>query len=119
MNNNGHWKLSSVSPALVASSGQVFIKERKPKGLTLEVVLGMIKAHPRKTYYAQITLRQVTLGEALSSSRFKDLGKYAEVFSSIDFNLQEHDREFESLPKTGEQLLKRKFRSKPLSTRDE
>lgn len=111
--NNGQWKLSSASPALVISSGLAYLANKKPKGLSLEEVLEMIREHPGQGYYEKKVMRTVTLGEALSSGKFEDLGKEKVMYSSIDLFGQKHDREFESLSQTGGQLLKGHYKSKP------
>ena len=108
----GQWRLSSVSPALVISSGLVFLRGKKPKGLTLEDVLEMIKKHPGKGYYERSVTRRVTLGDALVGE-FADLGKEKEMFSSIDLYQAQHDREFSKVPETGRQLLGNHYKSKP------
>lgn len=107
------WKLSGVSPAVVISSGLVYLGERKPKGLGLEDVLAMIRKHPNQGYYERRITRRVTLGDALNSGRFEDLGKEKPMYSSLDLYGAQHDRVFDRLPKTGRQLLGKHYRSKP------
>ena len=111
-NNNGQWKLSSVSPALVVSSGLVFLRGKKPKGLYLDDILAMIKEHPNKSYYCKVIPRRITLGEALECDELKKLGQIRNTYSSIDLNLLSPEREFEKLPKTGQQLLSKHYKSK-------
>jgi len=56
---NGKWKLVGVYPALVVSSGNIFLGDRHPKGLYIDEVLGMIKAHPNDQYYGKKGKRRV------------------------------------------------------------
>jgi len=107
------WRLSEVTPALVISSGLVYMGTKKPKGLMLNEVLEMIREHPNQGYYEKKIVRRVTLGDALSQNKFSDLGKPRPMYTAIDLHRQEHDRVFKRLPQTGGQLLKRKFTSKP------
>lgn len=107
------WRLSYTGPALVVSSGLVFYAEKRPKGLSLEDVLGMIKEHPGQGYYEKLVKRRVTLGDALSLGRFSELGTEKLMTSSLDFYRVEHDRDFLKLPKSGGALLRNKYQSKP------
>lgn len=113
MTNYGEWKLSSISPALVVSSGLVFLGNRKPKGLYLEDVLEMIKAEPGERYYAKQQVRRVTLREAVAHNELDELGKERIYYSAIDLVLLRPDRDFGELPRTGKQLLARHYKSEP------
>lgn len=113
MSNNGQWKLSSVGPALVVSSGLVFLRGKKPKGLYLDDILEMIKEHPGRSYYCKVIPRRVTLGEALERNELESLGQVRDTYSSIDLMLLQPERDFEGLPKTGRQLLSKHYKSKP------
>lgn len=112
MNNNGNWKLSGVSPALVISSGLVFLSNKKPKGLYLGDILEMIAEHPSRSYYCKVIPRRVTLREAIQDEQLDRLGEVRDTYSSIDLRLIEPEREFEKLPKSGRQLLENKYQSK-------
>jgi len=109
---NGGWRLSYIGSALVVSSGLVFYSDKKPKGLTLDMILEAIKEHPRTAYYEWRLKRRVTLSDALAMGKFADTGKMANMVSSIDLIRLEHDRAFYKVPMTGEQLLSKKYRSK-------
>lgn len=114
--NNGKWRLSYVGEALVVSSGLVFYADKIPKGIGLEDMLALIKEHPRASYYEKKIKRRVTLGDALAQDKFHMLGQEVNMVSSIDLIGLEHDREYNKKPQTGEQLLKGRYRSKPLRT---
>jgi hypothetical protein len=112
LNNNGDWKLNGAYSTLVISSGLVYLANKKPKGLHLEEVLGMIKEHPHSSYYGKLIPRRVTLGDALTLGKFELLGQVIDKHSSLDLSLLDPDRNFSELPKTGYQLLNKHYRSK-------
>jgi len=112
--NNGRWRLSYIGSALVVSSGLLYTKQTKPKGLTLDNILEMIKEHPGAGYYAKKLKRRVTLGDALSQDKFNELGKEVDMVSNIDLIRLEHDRVFSKTPYTGQQLLNKHYSSKPV-----
>ena len=114
MINNSKWRLSYIGSALVVSSGLLYTKQTKPKGLTLDNILEMIKEHPGVGYYEKRLRRRVTLGDALSQGKFNELGKETDMVSSIDLIRLEHDRVFFKTPQTGQQLLNKHYQSKPI-----
>lgn len=109
----GCWRLSSETPALIVSSGMVYLKQRKPKGLYLEQVLEMIKEHPRKGYYEQAIPRVVTLGDAMRLGRLDDIGKTKMMYSTIDLYRIKRERLFRGFPMQGDHLLNKHYKSKP------
>lgn len=111
---NSKWRLSYIGSALVVSSGLLYTKQTKPKGLTLDNILEMIKEHPRTGYYEKRLQRRVTLGDALSQDKFDELGKEVDMVSSIDLIRLDHDRVFKMTPQTGQQLLSRHYSSNPM-----
>ncbi len=108
------WKLAYEGPALIISSGLVYTKLTKPKGLVLGDVLGMIKKNPRRAYYERTIRRRLTLGDALAQNRLKDIGKEMDFTVSLNLISPVHDRDFKKLPQSGGQLLSKKYGSKPL-----
>jgi len=110
---NGKWKLVGVYPALVISSGNIFLGDRHPKGLYLDDVLDMIKANPDDQYYGKESKRKVTLYEAVKFSELDRLGQEQTTHTSLDLLLMEQDREFKELPQTGGELLEEHYKSKP------
>ena len=109
----GSWKLDSVSPALVISSGLLYLGGKHPKGLWLEDVLTMINLNPGHPYYERGTPRMVTLGEALTNKKFEELGMVKDFYSTIDLLSLEQERVFDKVPRTGGELLKNTYRSQP------
>jgi len=112
--NNGNWRLSYIGSALVVSSGLLYTKQTKPKGLTLDDILELIEEHPRAGYYEKKLQRRVTLGDALAQGKFDKLGKEVDMVSSIDLVRLEHDRVCSKTPQTGQQLLSKRYSSKPV-----
>ena len=110
---NGTWKLNSITPAIIVSSGLVFYANKKPKGLNFDAVLEMIKEYPKVGHYEKRLKRRLTLADALARDKLDKLGQEVEMTSSIDFYKQVHDRDFAKLPKTGEQLLNNHYSGKP------
>jgi hypothetical protein len=107
------WRCEETS-ALVFSSGLVFQGTKRPHGLTLDDVLGMIAASPRKGHYDKEVRRVVTLGDAVEYKRLDDLGMVKPMYASLDFFRIQHDRAYKVLPKTGEQLLRNKYKSEAM-----
>ena len=116
--NNGNWKLTVVSSALVISSGLIFLGNKKPKGLYIQDILEMINEHPQSKYYCKVIPRRVTLGEAIKNGQLDKLGEIKDTYSSVDFSLLNPEREFKKLPKTGGQLLNNKYESKPKKVKE-
>lgn len=110
---DNQWKLAYEGEALVVSSGLVYTKITKPKGLTLDEVTVMIKEHPQRPYYEKVVKRRLTLGDSLAQQRLADIGKEMGFSVSLSLINPVHDRDFVKLPQTGGQLLKNKYRSKP------
>lgn len=117
MKDNNRWRLSYVGPALIVSSGLIYTRQTKPKGLTLENVLELIKEHPYMSYYEKKLRRRVTLGDALTQGKFKELGFERDMVSSIDLIRVEHDRIFSKTPQSGQQLLNKHYGSKPMEVK--
>lgn len=109
---NERWR-TRAETILVVSSGLVYTKTTKPKGLILQDILEMIAANPRKRYYSKAVKRRLTLGDSLARDHLENIGKEISFNSSINLVGQEHDREFIKLPKTGEALLNNKYTSLP------
>lgn len=112
------WKLAHVGPALVFSSGNIFLGSKKPKGLSIEDVIKLFTEHPNTGYYEVKVPRVVTLGEAVDRN-FNDMGKKIMMYTSIDFHRAEHDRIFKKLPKTGGQLMNNKYESETIHIKEE
>jgi len=110
---NDKWRLEYKGEALVWSSGLVYTRTTKPKGLVLQDVLGMIKDHPRRAYYQKPLTRRLTLADSLARHRLGDIGKPVEFSVSLSLINVEHDRDFKKLPQSGEQLLRNNYRSRP------
>jgi hypothetical protein len=113
----GNWKLSGIGPAYVISSGLVFHGNKKPKGINYSKLKDLIKVHPNQSYYEEAMKRPVTMKEALQLGS-SDIGKMKTYRSSIDLATVRHDRQFDSLPKTGKELSNNVYHSKPYKIED-
>ena len=113
MTQHGEWALTHTGEAIVISSGLIFLGGKKPKGLTLDVVLGMIKEHPNVGYYTKCLPRMVTLGEAIQAGKLEDVGTMKPMFSTIDLYKIKRERIYKSVPLTGRDLLTKVYKSKP------
>ena len=108
------WRLTYEGEALVVSSGLVYTRETKPKGLRLPDILQMVKEHPRRGYYEKKIERHLTLGDCAAHPQLVDyIGMTMNFSSSINLIHQEHDRVFKKQPRTGQALLNNKYRSIP------
>ena len=112
---SGKWRLSYIGSALIVSSGLLYTKQTKPKGLTLDNILEMIKEHPQSSYYEKKLKRRVTLGDTINNDK---LGKKGKAVTGFRLKIkEEHDRDFAKLPTSGEELLSSTYRSRALIAR--
>jgi len=115
-NGMGSWRLKPPTPALVISPGRVITREKKPGGLEYDTVIAMINEHPLSTTYAVKNKRRQTLNESVELNDLKGLAEMREFTSSLDLNVlrSEQDREFVEFPRTGRELLSKRYKSKPI-----
>lgn len=116
----GQWALTSISDTLVLSSGRVFHGDKKPQGLNYDAIMDLIKEHPRQSYYRAELRRRQTLAESIELNDLSGLGQYKDTTSSFDLNIirSSLDRDFEGYPSTGQELLNKTFKSKPLKAKE-
>jgi hypothetical protein len=116
----GEWKKAESSGVIILSPGRVFTNEKKPQGLYYNDILDMIKAHPHESYYCQKLKRRQTLSESIELGDLNGLGKIREFQSTIDLNLARtsQDRVFDTFPRTGQELLGKRYFSEPIKARD-
>lgn len=105
------WRCTYEGNALVVSSGLVYWGDKKPHGLTLDDLIAMMKANPDSNVYRKTIRRMVTLGEAVEGD-IRTLGTMRDYSAAIDLS-GEHDRVFPTCPRTGKELLRKKFKSRP------
>lgn len=111
---DGRWRLTYEGDALSVSSGLIYTRETKPKGLRINDIMGLIREHPRRGYYEKKVERKLTLGDCSQHPQLLNfIGMNTAFSSSINLIHQEHDRVFKKKPRTGESLLNNKFRSSP------
>lgn len=107
------WRLSHTGEVLIISSGLVYTKTTRPKGLTLPIIKSMIAEHPDKSYYSTKLRRRLTLGDALAQNKLEEVGTIVELNSNIHLVNMARGRTFKKFPKTGKQLLSNKYKSVP------
>ena len=119
---NEFLKVEENIEALVASSGQAFIGDRKPMGISIADVKEKIQSAPYDSYYRWELNRRVTLGEAIKNGNIEELGKMKPHHVSIDImlaNKLERDRNYEVLPKHGYDLMNKQFPSTAIKIKEE
>lgn len=83
----GEWRVSNPSEALVLSNSYCWYGDKKPSGVTISEILADVRAHPSAHNWLGVTLKALDL-----------------------------DRQFDKLPKNGQELLERVFESKAYNT---
>lgn len=112
------WRLEYTGEALVISSGLVYTRLTKPKGLTLNTILDMFQKHPRKQYYKKAIRRRINLGDSIARGNQWLIGEEADFYSSINFLNPDHDRFFAKMPHSGEHVLASTFQSQPILVKE-
>ena len=77
-------------------------------------MLKLIEEHPQSGYYEKMIDRRVTLADAVAYGTLEDIGNMKPMHTSIDLFKAKHGRKFRELPRTGQQLLKKKYDSSPI-----
>jgi hypothetical protein len=114
----GFWKYNGAGPALVISPGRVYTGDKKPQGLNYAAIMAMINENPNEAYYATKLKRRQTLAESVEMGDLKGIGQMREFSTAMDLNLPRsgQDREyFEGYPRTGRELLDKKWHSRPMA----
>ena len=106
------WKEPYVGPALIISSGRLFLGKKRPGGLTLETALELINSDPDNIMWQTTADRKVTLAEALKNNTFDQLGQPITTGQTLHL-LASHKRHFPKTPTSGQQLLAEHFPSIP------
>ena len=85
--NIGDWKLTSIAPAIVSSTGAVAIKGRELTGdfaLSYDDIMAHISANPLSNSYEMKKLSPITLAKACQG-KWSKLGTLEETTRSVDF----------------------------------
>jgi len=109
----GDWKLSSHSPAIIAGSGSVAIKDKigiNELSLNYDWLMGNIVNKPNETEYVLTKTTPMTLGKALIGENWSRLGALIQTRRIV--NGHEIKREYDSYPEVGSDFLKQ-YRSSP------
>lgn len=106
------WKESYVGPCLSLSDTHSWLSDKKPEGIHLDAVLKMITAKPSNIMWARQFKRRATLGDATLRRKLGIIGSTIVCRSTLHLK-QDRSRVFRREPKTGRDLLTKKYRSKP------
>lgn len=112
----GQWKLCSKSPALVAGSGVVAIKDKHGVGdftLDYDELMRFAQEHPEAQYYEMGKMSPVTLAVALNQGKFSKLGELVKTKRTVDF-IDETKRMYIEDPQCVGDLLANHYDSIPL-----
>lgn len=85
----GTWRMNEPSNALVLSTLYQWLSDKRPGNMTYPEIMALIKANPKLSCYGD-----------------------------VDFNLLDHNRKFERLPKNGGDLIANKYHSEPHEVKD-
>lgn len=83
----GKWRLNEPSPTLVLNIFAQWMADKRPSNITYTELMELINQRPN-----------------------------ASVYGEVDFNLQNYNRYFNILPKTGKELISNKYNSKPFES---
>jgi hypothetical protein len=111
------WKFAECGPTLCLSSHHSWMGDRRPEGLLLRDIIDLLKSKPKATMWAVTHSRKATLGDCMVRGNLSLLGQKIDVPMTVHLQ-QEHNRIFRPAPKTGRDLLSKKFRSKPYNLDD-
>jgi hypothetical protein len=116
----GDWRFSGIGAMLVLSSGRVYHGDKKPQGLNYTQIVDLINQHPYSTHYTANLYRRQTLEESIQLDNLNGLGRMKQTASSFDINLLRTatERQFDTFPKNGHELLHGQYRSTPLHTKE-
>lgn len=106
------WKVSEWGPTVCMSSHHSWMGSRKPEGLYLGDILDLVKSKPSANMWARQLTRRATLGDAMVRGNLSLLGQTITVPLTVHLK-QEHNRVFRPAPRTGKDVLAKKFKSKP------
>jgi len=112
----GQWKLCSKSPALVAGSGVVAIKDKHGIGdftIDYDWLMKQIAAEgKRKTSFEMRKMSPMTLARSLNSGHYERLGELVETVRTVDL-AGESKRMYRDEVESGKQLLEQQQESHP------
>lgn len=108
------WKLKVTGPALLVSSGMLFLGNKKPQGVDLKTVMNAIKLHPKQISYRFPIPKRTTLKEAINRGRHGEVGVIFPHFTTITILGMQHERYYPKKPETGQQLTLSQYDSIPM-----
>jgi len=111
------WKTEDVGESLCLSKDFSWLSNKKPGGLYLKDVLQMIRANPKNNLWSRKYHRRATLGDALQRGDLNLMGRTINCSSTVTLD-QQHNRHFARLPKDGQSLLSKRYRSKLIELKE-
>lgn len=106
------WKLNYSGEAIVLSTNAVYYAGKKPAGLYIDELKSLIQKNPTRSYWQTTKPRLLTLGNAVEWSAIDRIGEEVDIRTSVDLNIA-HDRYFPKLPRSGRDILSKKYMSRP------
>jgi len=106
------WKQTYHGPALIMSTGRLYLNKKRPGGLHLTEALSLIKSQPSAFYWPYHLPRTLTLKESIERGNLKYLTEPITTNASIHL-LATHKRHFPTLPHSGTDLLSTHYYSVP------
>jgi len=115
-NGMGTWRRNESAPLIVVAPGRVYTGDKKPGHLTYDEIVSMVVEHPLSKYYGKQVEHTITFLQAKEAGDLSLVGTKELLPAHLDLNTihLEQNREFKALPTTGQQLLTKVFRSKPI-----
>jgi hypothetical protein len=108
------WKLSHAEEALVISASEIYIADKHPRSLTLDMIKEKVKTNPNKGYYDWTIKRPATLVQAHKMHDYSVLGGEYDSVTAIDLLSTTQTRKFAVYPRSGKELFERVYKSEPL-----
>jgi hypothetical protein len=112
------WRSSYTGPALILSTGRIFLGKRHPGGLTYHDAVSMVRSDPGNCAWHATETRRMTLAEAVTANAIDKLGTPIETTQSLHL-FPSHRRYFKKTPSTGTDLLSNHYTSVPFHVKVE
>lgn len=115
-NGMGTWVNKGTPPTIVFSPYKVYSADARPYRLTYSDVMDMIREHPMSQRYNKMIKHQLTMVQAIR--QHEDVTKVGEIIDMPDsldlvMLIEEQNRIYKKLPKTGQALVEGKYPSAP------
>lgn len=112
-NGMGSWRLSSVCPGFIISSGVVSLRDNtstKDFSLRYYWLMNQIEKYPEQSEYTMTKLSPITVGKAVARNQYEKLGDLEKITKYVDVGY-EMKRDYDKVPSCGKELLENKYES--------